>query len=39
MENNFEEYEAMLGSAFEAAEVYLGMEDGVFLLAWVGELI
>lgn len=39
MENNFEQYETLLGSASEAAEVCLDMEGGAFLLAWVGELI
>ena len=39
MENNFEQYEAILGSAAEVAEACLDMECGAFLLAWVGELI
>ena len=39
MENNFEQYEALLGSASEAAEACLDMEGGAFFLAWAGELI
>lgn len=39
MENNFEHYETLLGSASEVAETCLDMEGGAFLLAWVGELI
>ena len=39
MENNFEQYELLLGSAAEAAEACLDMEGGAFLLAWTGELI
>ena len=39
MENNFKQYEALLGSAAEAAEACLDMEGGAFLLAWTGELI
>lgn len=39
MENNFEQYEALLDSASEAAEACLDMEGGAFLLSWVGELI
>ena len=39
MENNFEQYETLLGRAFEVAEAYLDMEGGAFLLAWTGELI
>lgn len=39
MGNNFEQYEALLGSASEAAEACLDMEGGAFFLAWAGELI
>ena len=39
MENNFEQYEALLGGAAEAAEACLDMEGGALLLAWAGELI
>ena len=39
MENNFKQYETLLGSAAEVAEACLNMEDGAFLLAWAGELI
>lgn len=39
MEKNFEQYEALLGSASETAEACLDMEGGAFFLAWVGELI
>ena len=39
MENNFEQYGTLLGSASEAAEVCLDMEGGAFFLAWAGELI
>ena len=39
MENNFEQYGALLGSASEVAEACLDMEGGVFFLAWAGELI
>ena len=39
MENNFEQYEALLGCASEAAEACLDMEGGAFFLAWAGELI
>lgn len=39
MENNFKQYELLLGSAAEAAEACLDMEGGAFLLAWTGELI
>ena len=39
MENNFEQYEALLGSASEAAEACLDLEGGAFFLAWAGELI
>ena len=39
MENNFEQYETLLGSASEAAEACLDMEGGAFFLSWVGELI
>ena len=39
MENNFEQYETLLGRAFEMAEACLDMEGGVLLLAWTGELI
>ena len=39
MENNFKQYETLLGSAAETAEACLDMEGGAFLLAWAGELI
>ena len=39
MENNFEQYEALLGSTFEVAEACLDMEGGAFFLSWAGELI
>ena len=39
MENNFEQYEALLGSASEVAEACLDMEGGAFFLTWAGELI
>lgn len=39
MGNNFEQYEALLGSASETTEACLNTEGGAFLLAWVGELI
>ena len=39
MENNFKQYETLLGSAAEAAEACLDMEGGALLLAWTGELI
>ncbi|MDE6590990.1 MAG: hypothetical protein K2K53_11745 [Oscillospiraceae bacterium] len=39
MENNFEQYGALLGSASEVAEACLDMEGGAFFLAWAGELI
>lgn len=39
MEKNFEQYEALLGSASETAEACSDMEGGAFFLAWVGELI
>ena len=39
MENNFEQYEALLGSASEVAEACLDMEGGAFFLSWAGELI
>ena len=39
MENNFEQYGTLLGSASEVAEAYLDMEGGAFFLAWAGELI
>ena len=39
MENNFEQYGTLLGSASETAKACLDMEDGTFFLAWVGELI
>lgn len=39
MQNNSEQYEALLDSASEAAEACLDMEGGAFFLAWVGELI
>ena len=39
MENNFEQYEALLDSAAETAEACLDMEGGAFLLSWASELI
>ena len=39
MENNFEQYEALLANAAEVAEACLDLEGGAFLLAWTGELI
>ena len=39
MENNFKQYEALLGSVAEVAEGCLDMEGGAFLLAWTSELI
>lgn len=39
MQNNSEQYEALLGSAAEVADACLDMEGGVFFLAWAGELI
>ena len=39
MENNFEQYETLLGRASEVAEACLDMEGGAFSLAWIGELI
>ena len=39
MENNFEQYETLLGSASEAAEACLDMEGGTLFLSWAGELI
>lgn len=39
MRNDFEQYEALLNSVNEAANAYLEMEGGDFLLAWIGELI
>ena len=39
MENNFEQYEALLGSASEVTEACLDTEGGVFFLVWAGELI
>ncbi len=39
MENNFEQYEALLDSVSEVAEACLDMEGGAFFLAWSGELI
>ena len=39
MENNFEQYETLLGSASEVAEACLDMVGGEFLLAWAAELI
>lgn len=39
MENNFEQYGALLDSASETAEACLDMEGGAFFLAWAGELI
>ena len=39
MSNILTQYEATLNSAVEAANAYLDMEGGEFLLAWSGELI
>ena len=39
MENNFEQYEALLANAAEVAEACLDLEGGAFLLTWTGELI
>lgn len=39
MENNFEQYEALLSNVSEVAEACLDMEGGAFFLSWVGELI
>ena len=39
MENNFEQYKALLDSASEVAGACLDMESGEFFLAWAGELI
>ena len=39
MENNFEQYETLLGRVSEVAEACLDMEGGAFSLAWIGELI
>lgn len=39
MENNFEQYETLLGIVSETAEACLDMEGGAFFLAWAGELI
>lgn len=39
MENNFEQYETLLGSVSEAAKACLDMEGGAFFLSWAGELI
>ena len=39
MENNFEQYETLLGCVSETAEACLDMEGGAFFLAWAGELI
>ena len=39
MSNFLTQYEAVLNCAVEAANAYLDMEGGEFLLAWTGELI
>lgn len=39
MENNSEQYEAMLDSVSEIAEACLDMGGGAFFLTWAGELI
>ena len=39
MENNFEQYEALLSNVSEVAEACLDMEGGAFFLAWSDELI
>lgn len=39
MSNFLSHYEVALNSAVEAANAYLDMEGGEFLLAWTGELI
>lgn len=37
--NNFKQYEAILKSASEAADVLLDMDGGAVVLAWSAELI
>lgn len=39
MKNNFRQYEEVLSSASEVAEVLSNMEGGAFILAWTAELI
>ena len=39
MSNFLTQYDAVLSSAVEAANAYLDMEGGEFLLSWTGELI
>ena len=39
MENNFKQYELLLGSAVEIKEVCQDTEGGAFLLIWTSELI
>lgn len=39
MSNFLTQYEAVLNCAVEAADAYLDMEGGEFLLAWTSELI
>lgn len=37
--NNFKQYEAILKSASEAADMLRDMDGGAFVLAWTAELI
>lgn len=39
MSNFLTQYEAVLSTAADAANAYLDMDGGEFLLAWTGELI
>lgn len=39
MKNNFRQYEEVLNSASEVAEVLSNMEGRAFILAWTAELI
>lgn len=39
MENDFEQYDTLLGCVPETAEACLDMEGGAFFLTWAGELI
>ena len=39
MSNFLTQYEAALSTAVDAANAYLDMDGGEFLLAWTGELI
>ena len=39
MKNNFRQYEWVLSSVSEVAEVLSNMEGGAFILAWTAELI